>query len=62
MAKNTQTEPKDSEEKSQTEKLKKMKIRVNEFGEIIREYDVDEINQFLNENVPDKKLSERDEE
>ncbi|TNE66203.1 MAG: hypothetical protein EP344_02585 [Bacteroidetes bacterium] len=37
--------------------LKNMDIRVNEMGEIIREYDVDEINTFLDKSVKDKKLN-----
>ncbi|MBL7804962.1 MAG: hypothetical protein JNL02_14575 [Saprospiraceae bacterium] len=37
--------------------IKDMDIRINEFGEIVRDYKVDEINAFLNEKVKDKKLS-----
>jgi len=31
-------------------------IKINEFGEIVSSYNVDKINEFLNENVEDKKL------
>jgi hypothetical protein len=31
-------------------------IKVNSFGEIISNYDIDKINEFLNKNVDDKKL------
>lgn len=35
-------------------------IQINEFGEIISSYDVKDINKFLNKNVEDKKLRDRD--
>ena len=31
-------------------------IKINEFGEIITNYKIDKINEFLDENVDDKKL------
>lgn len=37
--------------------IKNMDIRVNEMGEIIKEYNIDDINAFLDKNVKDKKLS-----
>ena len=36
--------------------LGNMDIRVNEFGEIIKDYNIDDINAFLDKNVRDKKL------
>ncbi len=36
--------------------LEGLDIKINEFGEIITNYKVDAINEFLNENVDDKKL------
>lgn len=36
--------------------LQGMNISVNEFGEIIKDYNVDTINAFLDKNVKDKKL------
>lgn len=33
-------------------------IRINEFGEMQRNMNIEEINKFLNENVEDKKLQE----
>ena len=36
--------------------LKGFDIRINEFGEIITNFEVDKVNEFLNENVDDKKL------
>jgi len=40
--------------------LEGLEIRINEFGEIITNYDVNEINKFLNRNVDDKKLRDRE--
>jgi hypothetical protein len=40
--------------------LKGFDIRINEFGEIISNFEVDMINTFLNENLEDKKLSDDD--
>ncbi len=34
-------------------------ITINTFGEIKTNYDLDKINQFLNKNVDDKKLRDR---
>jgi hypothetical protein len=42
--------------------LKDFDISINSFGEINTNYDVDKINQFLNQNVADKKLKNRQEE
>ena len=39
-------------------KLNEIDIQVNELGQIERNFDIDKINQFLNENVPDKKFSD----
>jgi hypothetical protein len=35
-------------------------IRINRFGEIESSYSIDELNKFLNKNVEDKKLKDRD--
>ncbi len=43
-------------EKNNNENLKGFDIKVNEFGEIITSHKIDEINEFLDENVKDKKL------
>ncbi len=42
--------------------LKGFDIKINEFGEIISNLDVEKLNSFLNENVEDKKLSDQEEE
>lgn len=41
------------------EDLEGFDIKINEFGEIISNFRVDKLNEFLNENVDDKKLRER---
>jgi hypothetical protein len=40
------------------EELKGFDIKINEFGEITSNFEVDRINEFLDENVEDKKLTE----
>ena len=35
-------------------------IRIDSFGEIQTNYNIDKINEFLNKNVEDKKLVDRD--
>jgi hypothetical protein len=42
------------------DELKGFDIKINEFGEIISNRNVDDINRFLNENVEDKKLKDRE--
>ena len=39
------------------EALKGMSITINEFGQIVRDYKIDDINKFLDETVPDKKFA-----
>jgi len=57
MAKNK----KDSKKKSKVHKdLEGFEIKVNEHGEITSNYSIDKINEFLNQNVDDKKLLKRD--
>lgn len=43
------------------EDLKGLEININPFGEIETNYDIQKINDFLNEHVDDKKLREREE-
>lgn len=48
-------------QKPQThEKLKGFDIKVNEFGEIVSSFSIDKLNSFLNDNVEDKKLKDRE--
>ena len=43
------------------DELKGLEININPFGEIETNYDIQEINKFLNKHVDDKKLKEREE-
>ena len=42
--------------------LKGFDIRINSFGEVISNIEIDKINNFLNDNVEDKKLTNREDE
>jgi hypothetical protein len=57
MAKQNKLKP---EEKTGDEpaSLENIDIQINEFGQIVKNFDIDKINTYLNENVPDKKLTE----
>ncbi|MCY7350571.1 MAG: hypothetical protein LH606_07870 [Cytophagaceae bacterium] len=49
------------EEKPRVHKdLQGFDIEINSFGEIRTSFDIDKINAFLNKNVDDKKLRDRD--
>jgi hypothetical protein len=37
-----------------------MEIEINEFGEIVRNFPIEKLNKFLDKEVDDKKLAERD--
>ncbi len=39
--------------------IKDFDIQINSFGEIITNYDVDKINEFLDKNVQDKKIERK---
>jgi len=41
-------------------KLEGFDVKINSFGEIQTSFDIDKINQFLNKEVEDKKLKDRD--
>ena len=42
------------------EELKGFDIKINQFGEITSNFEIDKLNQFLDENVEDLKLKDRD--
>ncbi|MCH2084292.1 MAG: hypothetical protein MK226_17985 [Saprospiraceae bacterium] len=42
--------------------LKGFNIKINEFGEITSNFEVDKLNKFLNENIEDKKLKDAEED
>ncbi len=53
---------KDSKKKARVHKeLEGFEIMVNPLGEITSNYNIDQINEFLNRNVRDKKLVKKDE-
>jgi hypothetical protein len=61
MAKKKETKSSAKTEKPRVNKeLDGFDIQVNSFGEIITNYDLDKINEFLNRNVDDKKLRDRE--
>lgn len=51
---------KKEEEPRVHEELKGFKMEINSFGEISSSFPIDRINEFLNKNVEDKKLKDRD--
>ncbi|PWJ60199.1 hypothetical protein CLV98_101380 [Dyadobacter jejuensis] len=52
---------KPTDEKPRVHKdLEGFDIKINSFGEITTSYDMDRINEFLNKNVDDKKLRDRE--
>lgn len=58
MTKKKKTKP--SEEKAQVhQELNGFKIQVDEFGQIQSNLNIDRMNDFLNQNVEDKKLKDR---
>lgn len=56
------TKKKKTEKPKVHEDLKGFNIQVNSFGEVISNIDIDKINDFLNENVEDKKLTDREDD
>ncbi len=42
------------------QELDGLDIKINEFGEIVTNFKIDKINDFLNDNVEDKKLRHLD--
>ena len=62
MAKRKNTSPgkKGSELPKVHRELEGFDIKINSFGEITSTFDMDKINEFLNRNVEDKKLRDRE--
>lgn len=42
------------------DELQGFKMEINSFGEISSSFSIEKINEFLNKNVEDKKLKDRD--
>lgn len=45
---------------SENHDIKKIALRVDAFGQIVRDVKTEEINSFLDEHVPDKKFAEEE--
>jgi hypothetical protein len=58
MAKKKAT-AKDSKSAKINPDLEGLSVNINSLGEVVTSYDIDKLNQFLNENVDDKKLRDR---
>lgn len=58
MAKKTNPAPKKPAVKKNNDSLPDLKIYIDEQGRIVKNYPVDQLNDFLNEHVPDKKLED----
>jgi hypothetical protein len=59
MAKRKENKLKDEKPRVNKE-LEGLEIRIDSFGEIHNSLSIDKINEFLNKNVDDKKLRDRD--
>ncbi len=59
MGKKHKKDPKKDQPKVNPE-LEGLNINIDSFGEIKSTYNIDDINNFLNQNVEDKKLEERE--
>ena len=59
MAKRKENKLKDEKPRVNKE-LEGVEIRIDSFGEIHNSLSIDKINEFLNKNVDDKKLRDRD--
>jgi hypothetical protein len=59
--KNSKENPKNEKEVLHVHpELEGFEIGINSLGEIISNFDIDRINAFLNKNVSDKKLKDRE--
>ena len=54
----TRPSSKTGKSETQDKALKNIEIRVNALGQIEKDFNIDDINAFLNKNVPDKKFEE----
>ena len=52
--------PKKEENPKVHKELEGFKMNINSFGEISSSFPIDRINEFLNQNVEDKKLKDRE--
>lgn len=54
------SEPKKKRKPKVHKDLSGFEVSINQFGELNSNMDIEKINEFLNKNVDDKKLAERD--
>lgn len=54
------SEPKKKRKPKVHKDLQGFEVSINQFGELHANMDIEKINEFLNKNVDDKKLAERD--
>jgi hypothetical protein len=52
-------EEKKNKKAAKKKPVEKLNMGINEFGELTTNINLDEINDFLNKNVDDKKLNEK---
>lgn len=60
MKKDDKTEKEHKQKPKVHKELQGFDVSIDTFGEIKSNMDIEKINQFLNQNVDDKKLAERD--
>ncbi|MTI21880.1 hypothetical protein E1176_12680 [Fulvivirga sp. RKSG066] len=60
MAKKDSKKDKESKKPKVNKDLEGFDIEIDSFGEITSSFDIDKINAFLNKNVEDKKLIDRE--
>ncbi|MEQ8925931.1 MAG: hypothetical protein RLO81_08970 [Fulvivirga sp.] len=58
--KNTKEEEKRKEKPTVNKDLEGFNVEIDSFGELKTSYNIDKINEFLNKNVEDKKLVDRE--
>ncbi|WP_448520229.1 hypothetical protein [Rhodoflexus sp.] len=62
MPKKISKKPTEEQAKPKVNKaLEGFEISINSFGEIVSTKSIDEINRFLDEHLPDRKITKRDE-
>ena len=54
------TDPKKKKKPRVHKDLQGFEVSINQFGELSSNMNIEKINEFLNKNVDDKKLGERD--
>jgi hypothetical protein len=56
----TKSTPPNKKKPKVHKELDGFEVSINQFGELSSNMDIEKINEFLNKNVDDKKLAERD--